>query len=362
MRIALVHYWLVGMRGGEKVIESLCQLYPNADIYTHVYDPFAISKTISRHNVHTTFISKLPFSKKYYQNYLPLMPLALEQLDLRGYDLVISSESGPAKGIIVDPDSTHICYCHSPMRYVWDMYPQYLNSSGFLKRLLMVPLIHYLKIWDRCSADRVDYFISNSAFVAKRINKYYRRDSTVINPPVSVTDFYITEDDKLEDFYLIVGQLVEYKKALLAVEAFNISGKKLIVIGEGEQFDSIQKIAKSNITILGRQSYESIKKHYSMCKALVFPGVEDFGIVPVEAMASGRPVIAYRKGGALETVVDGVTGMFFDEQSVMSLNNAVNNFEKNINTFLPYKIREHAEKFNREIFKDKINKIVEDIL
>jgi len=360
MRVAIVHYWFVGMRGGEKVVEALCELFPQAHIYCHVYRPVKVSQTIGRHDIHTTFVQKLPAAHRLYQSYLPLMPIALEQLDLREYDLVISSESGPAKGVVVGPDTLHICYCHSPMRYVWDMYPQYFNASSFIKKLLMIPLVHYLKIWDRCSADRVDHYIANSEFVAKRIQKFYKRSSTVINPPVHVSEFSITKN--IDDYYLLIGQLVEYKRADLAVDAFNLTGKRLVIIGEGEQLNELKKKAGQNIEILGRQSFDVIKKHYSSCKALIFPGVEDFGIVPLEAMASGRPVIAFRKGGALETVVYGVTGIFFNEQTPQSLNTAINSFEARESEFLPELIRKHAEQFDKEIFKDKIQSFVDSCM
>lgn len=224
----------------------------------------------------------------------------------------------------------------------------------------MVPLTHYLKIWDRCSADRVDRFIANSSFVAKRIKKYYRRKSVVINPPVDVSDFSLTDD--IEEYYLFVGQLVEYKRADLAVDAFNRSGKRLVIIGEGDQYKQLKKKANKNIEILGRQPFDVIKKYYGSCKALVFPGVEDFGIVPVEAMASGRPVIAYRKGGALETVKEGVTGVFFDEQSPGLLNEAIEAFEANQSGFDSEEIRRYAMQFDKEIFKKKFIEYVENCL
>ena len=357
MKVAIVHYWLVGMRGGEKVLESLCELFPHADIYCHVYDPDSVSEIISQHNIKTTFIQRLPASRRFYQSYLPFMPLALEQLDLREYDLVISSESGPAKGVVVGPDTVHICYCHSPMRYVWDMYPQYYQATNFIKKLFMVPLIHYLKLWDRCSADRVDHFVANSEFVAKRIKKYYRRESVVINPPVETSSFAV--DNTIGEYYLLVGQLVEYKRADLAVEAFNQSGRRLLIIGDGEQLAKLKRQANKNIEMLGRQPFDIIRKHFASCKALVFPGVEDFGIVPVEAMASGRPVIAFRKGGALETVKEGATGVFFDVQTPAALNEAIEKFEKSQANFIPEDIRDHSKKFDKEIFKNKLLEYVE---
>lgn len=360
MKVAIIHYWLVGMRGGEKVLEALCELFPQADIFTHVYTRGVVSETIKRHKVFPTFIQKLPKASQKYQTYLPLMPLALEQLDLRGYDLVISSESGPAKGVVVSPSTPHICYCHTPMRYVWDMYHDYLENAGRITRLLMPPLIHYLRLWDLASAARVDHFVANSAFVAKRIEKHYRRNAVVINPPVSADDFSISE--QTEDFYLMVGQLVRYKRTDLAVDAFNQSGKRLIIIGDGEQLEDLKRVAKPNITVMGRQHFPVIREYYSKCKALIFPGVEDFGIVPLEAMASGRPVIAYRKGGALETVVEGVTGLFFDRQTPEALNDAVAAFELICETFDPHAIRNHALSFDKEAFKRKFMDYVDSVL
>ncbi len=352
MRVALVHYWLVGMRGGEKVLEALCELFPEADIYTHVHDAESISATINRHRIHTSFIAGLPRAKRWYQRYLPFMPLALEQFDLRGYDLVISSESGPAKGVIVAPDATHICYCHSPMRYLWDMYHDYLDQVGPVTRLLMRPLLHRMRMWDVTSAARVDHFIANSAWVAARIRKYWRREAEVIPPPVETRDF--APSAERGDFYLCVGQLVGYKRVDLAVEAFRRLDRRLVVIGEGEQSRRLRETASPNVEFLGWQSFASIRDHYARCRALIFPGVEDFGIVPVEAMASGRPVIAYRKGGALESVREDVTGLFFDAQTPEALAAAVRRFEEREASFDAERIVAHARGFDREVFKQRI--------
>jgi glycosyltransferase involved in cell wall biosynthesis len=359
-KVAIIHYWLVGMRGGEKVLESLCEMFPQADIYTHVIDESVISKVIKEHKIFTTFIQKLPQSKLRYQKYLPLMPLALEQLDLRNYDLVISIESGPAKGVLTSPDTLHICYCCTPMRYVWDMYQDYLESAGRITRLLMPLLIHYLRLWDYASAARVDYFMADSEHVAKRVRKHYRRDATVVYPPADIAAF--TQSSAPKDFYLMVGQLVGYKRADLAVEAFNRLGKPLVIIGDGEQFNQLCAEAKSNIKVMGRQPFSVIRDHYSQCKALIFPGEEDFGIVPVEAMASGRPVIAYRKGGAVETVVDGVTGLFFDQQTPEALIEAVEQYEANQQQFISERIIQHAQSFSRETFRTKMQNFIDTAL
>ena len=360
MKVAIVHYWLVNMRGGEKVVEALLELYPNADVFCHVVDSESISPKISSRIKSTTFIGKLPLSKRLYQTYLPLMPLALEQLDLTSYDLIISSESGPTKGIIPSPDAIHICYCHSPMRYVWDMYYEYRSKSSLLKRLLMPLIIHYLKIWDFSTAYRVKYFIANSNYVSKRILNYYGRESTVIHPPVDFNSFACSEEQG--DYYLLVGQLVDYKRADIAIDAFNSNGKKLVIIGEGDKFKRYRRVANANITLLGKQSFKELKKHYSRCRALIFPGIEDFGIVPLEAMASGRPVIAFAKGGALETVLNEETGVLFHEQTAHSLNQAIEHFESTYDTFDPEKIRNHALKFDVHNFKTKLKDFIDKAL
>jgi len=357
MKVAIIHYWLVNMRGGEKVVEALLDLYPDADIYTHVFDKQAVSEKIAQQIKGTTFIQKLPKANKLYQSYLPLMPLALEQLDLREYDLILSSESGPAKGVITSPNSVHICYCHSPMRYVWDMYHDYYQHSSRLKKLLMPWLLHRLRLWDLASSFRVDYFIANSSFVKKRISKFYRRDSDIIYPPINTADFYIAE--QVEDYYLMVGQLVAYKNARLAVETFNKNGKPLVIIGAGTELANLKKIAGENIQLLGYQSFDVIRQYYSRCKALIFPGVEDFGMVPIEAMASGRPVIALSQGGALDTVIDGETGVLFDVPDIRALNGAINKFEENYQAFSSERIRLHAEQFDSAIFKSRIKAFVD---
>lgn len=359
MKVALVHYWLLTMRGGERVLQALAEMYPDADIYAHVIDREMAEKEFPGHKLHETFIARLPFAKRMYQNYLPLMPMALEQIDFSGYDLVISSESGPAKGIVVPPGVAHICYCHSPMRYAWDMYHEYRRNAGFLKRLLMPVLMHKIRMWDALSSMRVDHFIANSGFVAERIRKYYRRETDVIHPPVSSDDFYIAS--VVSDYYLMLGQLVPYKRADLAVEAFNQSGRKLIIVGEGEELNRLKKMAGKNVTFLGRQSFSNIKKLYAECQALIFPGVEDFGIVPLEAMASGRPVIALGKGGAMETVVADKTGVFFYESTIESMNQAITYYEKNAEKFVPVRIRQHAGTFSVAIFKRSMATFIKNV-
>lgn len=359
MKVAIVHYWLVGMRGGEKVLEALSDLYPEAVIITHVCDGAKISDRLKKHEIRETFIARLPGAKKHYQKYLPLMPLALELMDLQEFDLVISSESGPAKGIIPRPDALHVCYCHSPMRYIWDHYHIYRDGAGRLARIMMPLVSHKLRIWDVTTAARVDRFVANSGFIAQRIGKYYRRDADVIFPPVSTGDFEIS--DEVGDHYLIAGELVGYKRADLCIDAFNASGRKLTVVGDGEIRTELEKKAGANITFLGRVAFDQLKEQFATCRALIFPGEEDFGIIPVEVMASGRPVIAFGRGGALDTVVEGTSGVHFSEQSVESLNGAIDRFEADPGlTGTPQEIRAFAQEFDTAVFKRKMLSLVEE--
>lgn len=363
MRVAVIHYWWLSNRGGEAVTSAFLEMFPDADLFIHVCDEALVRRTLGpgfRGRIVTSFISRLPGAAKRHQRYMPLMPLALEQWDLSDYDLVISSESGPAKGVITRPDAVHICYCHSPMRYIWDMYQPYLRSAGWLVRKLFPPIAHWLRVWDRASADRVDHFIANSRFIAARIAKFYRREAEVIWPPVDVAAFDPTRPR--EDFYLCLGQLVGYKRVDLAVDAFNQLGLPLVVIGEGELMDSLAARAGPNVRLMGRQPFEAVKDHLERCKALVFPGLEDFGIVPVEAMAAGAPVIAYGRGGILDTVVDGETGLFFDRQDVDALAEAVRRFEARPGAFAPAPLRRHAERFDKPRFMAEIRAAIDRAL
>lgn len=361
MRVAIVHYWLVNMRGGERVIEALCELYPDADIFTHVYAPDRISDTIRRHRVQTTMISKLPYARRYYQSYLPFMPFALEQLDLRAYDLVISSESGPAKGVLTRPDALHVCYCHSPMRYAWSMYQEYRQGLSGPRRWAMAALLHKIRQWDVTTAARVDHFVANSHNVAQRIRKYYRRDAMVIQPPVDLDLFHVSVSVLAEDFYLCIGQLIPYKQVHLVVRAFNQLGKRLVVVGEGKERDRLAKLAGPTITFLDRVDDACLRDYYARCRALVFAAEEDFGIVPLEAMAAGKPVIAFGKGGALETVVPGCTGLLFSEQTPESLAAAVLLFEEIEGQFEPETIMAHAATFSKARFKQKFLNFIADV-
>lgn len=362
MKVAIVHYWLVSMRGGEKVVEALCDLYPDADVFTLVCEPGEISERIRRHGITTSFIDRLPGGRRHYQSMLPLMPFALEQLDLTPYDLVISSESGPAKGVITRPDALHLCYCHSPMRYLWDLAPQYYANAGRITRAAMTLLSPPLRLWDVATASRVDSFVANSRFVAERIRKYYRRDAEVVHPPVDLADFDI-DDGEDGDYYVCAGQLVPYKRVDLAVQAFSRMGKRLLVIGDGGELPRLKAMAGPTVEFLGRVPTAVMRRHFSACKALVFPGEEDFGIVPLEVMACGRPVIAYGRGGACETVVDGVTGRFFAEQSAEAIADAVEAFEREPLRFGDRRrLRAHAAGFSRERFMQSMRRVVEQQL
>lgn len=327
-RVAIIHYWLVGMRGGERVLEALCRMFPQADLYTHVADPKKLSSVLTRHKIIETRIGRLPFAKRLYQKYLPLMPRALEELDLSGYDLIISSEAGPAKGVIAPPYAPHLCYCHSPMRYVWDQYHAYHGGAGPLTRAVMPYVAHRLRQWDVTSAQRVDGFVANSHFVAQRIKKYWRREADIVAPPVAVEQFATLPISAQGDFYLWAGELAPYKRPDIAIDAFKKMDKPLVVIGGPEaRVKALSSGAGRQTTFLGQVPFDVMKDHMARCRALIFPGEEDFGIVPVEVMASGRPIIAYGRGGILDTVLNGETGRLFHTQTADGLAEAVMAFE-----------------------------------
>ena len=347
-KVAIIYHWLVALRGGERVLERMIDLFPQADIFTHVYRPDKVSDKINAQKVRTTFIDRLPRSESMYKKYLPLMPSALEQLDLRGYDLVISTETGPTKGVIAPPNSRHVCYVCTPMRYLWDHYADYRESSGLLSRIAMSLTFPTLRRWDVTSAARVDSFMADSSFVQKRIEKYWRRESEVVHPPVSVDDF--SRAPEVSDRYLWVSQMIRYKRPDIAIDAFNASGKPLLMIGNGDIFDAMRKRAGPNIEMVRRMDFPDLCRAYAEAKALVFTPEEDFGIVPVESMASGRPVIAFGTGGARDTVVDGETGLFFDRHDAASLQDAIERFEAWLPTFSPDAAEAHARKFAPELF------------
>jgi len=343
-------------------------MFPDADIFMIVYDRTTLSSSLRSHKISASFLQKLPKVTHYHRALLPLLPLALEQLNLDDYDLVISQEAGPAKGVITRTNTCHLCYCHSPMRYLWDMYHEYLAKAPFGAggRLVYSLACHFVRQWDYASAARVDHFAASSQNCARRVRKYYGRDSDVIYPPVNVESFSISASQ--DDFYLVVSPLVRYKRVDLAIEACNSLGRRLVVIGDGSEKAALEKIAGPTVTLLGFQTDEVIREYYARCRAFLFPGEEDIGLTPIEAQASGRPVIAYGAGGALETVVgfypgqmvsSGTqTGLFFQHQNVESLREAILAFEALEDRFSPAIIRNHALLFDRRYFRERFGVFV----
>jgi glycosyltransferase involved in cell wall biosynthesis len=356
---ALLHYWLTNMRGGENVLVEFCRLYPQADIFTHAWNPVTVKEPFDKHRVTETFIASLPGARRGCQKYLPLMPAALRRLDLSQYDLLISSESGPAKGVTKRSGTVHICYCHTPMRYLWDMYHEYYANAGIGGKIGMRIFRDYLRRYDLKSAEGVDHFIANSRFVAERIKRIYNRESTVIYPPCDSEYFSAVERSSgPEDYYLFVGQLIAYKRPDLAVDACRKLGRKLVIAGDGNLRRTLEESSAgdTNIQFVGRPSRDQLRKLYAGARALLFPGVEDFGIVPVEAQATGTPVIALGKGGALETIHPNKTGLFFTVETVQSLIDAIIEFEtKSWDTCC---IRAHAEQFNAARFRREFSRFV----
>lgn len=360
LNVALVHDWLVTAGGAEKVLWQFHLLFPEAPIYTLVYDPACGGGMFKGCDVRTTWLQRLPMATKLYKNMLTLMPRAWEDVDLTEYDLVLSSCSSCCKGVITRPDAVHICYCHTPTRYVWDFYYQYLQNAGALKRLVMPPMIHKMRLWDRQAADRVDHFVSNSNYIARRIQKYYRREATTIYPPVHINDYPLAEQP--DDYYLIVSRFVYYKRIDLAVEACTRLGKRLVVIGGGDEDKKLRAMAGPTVEFVGRVSDEEMMYYYTRAKAFLFPGEEDFGITPVEAQSAGCPVLAFGRGGALETVADGKTGLFFGEQTVESMMECITRFEEQGISFTRGQIREHSLSFSEERFREKMKNYLENVL
>jgi glycosyltransferase involved in cell wall biosynthesis len=357
MKIAIVHDWLVTNAGAEKVLRAILDIYPQSNIFSLV--DFLSDKdrksVLNGKFAKTTFIQKLPFSKKQFRNYLPLFPKAIETIDLSSYDLVISSSWAVSKGVKTTDKQLHICYCHTPIRYAWDLYDEYTSSLKQPKKFLVEQTLKYIQKWDIKTLDRVDYFIANSQFVKNRIFKTYNQDSVVVYPPVNTDKF--TLEDKKEDFYLTACRLVPYKKTKLIVESFNeMPDKKLLVIGDGEEYESIKKIAKENITLLGYQEFEEMIKYMQKAKAFLYAAIEDFGIVPIEAMSCGTPVIALDDGGTAETVTDGITGVHFKKQTKEDIIDAVNRFE-NMN-FDAKEISKLSEKYSEKRFKKEFEDFV----
>ena len=372
MKVALIHDWLTGMRGGEKVLEVFCELFPDAHLYTLLHNRGSLSNTIEDMDIRTSFIQKLPLIKKKYRHLLPIFPTAIERFDLREYDLVLSSSHCVAKGVKTGAGTLHICYCFTPMRYIWDLYNLYFGKerASVITRLGTSFVLNYLRKWDVASSNRVNKFVAISRYIAERIGKNYGRDSDLIYPPVDCSYFQPKQTN--DGFYLMVSPLAPNKRVDLAVEAFNTIGLPLIVIGSGQEEKRLKKMAGKNIKLMGWQSDEVVREHYVNCKALIFPGVEDFGIVPLEAQACGKPVIAFGEGGALETIIpldkktknsneqlENATGLFFYEQTAESLANAVARFEDVQGQFNWQAIRRNAELFDRAIFKDRIKEYIE---
>ena len=380
MKIAIVHYWLTGMRGGEKCLEVFCKLYPSADLFTLLHIPGSVSPVIESHSIHTSFIQDLPFVESKYRYYLPLMPFAIEGFDFTGYDLILSSSHCVAKGVKPGPKSLHICYCHTPMRYIWDQFDQYFgrDTSGLIPAIIMRVSRPWFQKWDVRTSYRVDDFVANSHHVQNRISKYYGREATVIYPPVD-TELFRPDDKEKGDYFLIVSALAPYKRVDLAVEAFNELGYPFVIVGEGQDASSLQKMAGSNIRFEGWLDNSAIRSYYARCRAFVFCGEEDFGISILEAQAMGCPIIALGRGGALETVIPdsntwkpetGIaqnstshpTGVFFYEQTAEALIRAIRHFESIESQFDAEKIRMHATQFDTVIYTDRIRNFIEERL
>ncbi|MFW6008256.1 MAG: glycosyltransferase [archaeon] len=347
LKVAIVHDWLTNFGGAERVIKVFENIFPQACIYTTVFDKKNMSKYFNEEKIVTSFIDKIPMSEKLYTKLLFLMPNAFESFNLTKYDIVLSSSSSCAKGIITGPNTMHISYIHTPMRYAWDLYYEYYNNANFITKFFMKRIIPNIRQWDVLNTSRIDYLIANSNYVRNRIKKYYRRNSEVIYPPVD-TEFFKPINGVTKDYYLIVSRFVSYKRIDLAIKAFNNLGKRLIVVGSGEQEKKLKEIAKSNIIFTGRVSDKELMKYFQECKALIFPAREDFGIIPLEAQSCGKPVIAFGAGGALETVEHLKTGYLFKDQTVQSLQFAITNFEEK--NYEEKYIREHAKKYSKERF------------
>lgn len=359
MRVAIVHDWLNQVGGAESVLEVLKEIYPQAPIHTSIYWPKAMPLQYGEWDIRTSGLNRLPFIKRRHQPFLPLYPLAFEGFDLSGYELVISNKSAFCHGVITPPETVHVCYCLTPTRFLWD-YHGYVRHEGTnpVARALLAPFLYGLRLWDRAAADRVDHFVGISETVRRRIRKFYRREAEVIHPPVDTRRFQVHE--RHDDYFLIVSRLIPYKRLELAVQAFNMLGLPLKIIGDGRDRPRLQAAANSNIEFLGRLTGDQVVEYFSRCRAFVFPGEEDFGIAPLEAQAAGRPVIAYAGGGALETVVEGETGLFFREQTAESLAEVISAFDAD--AFDGAAIRRYAKGFDREAFKSRLRAFVDERL
>ncbi len=361
--IALAHHWLVQMRGGERVLEQFCQLFPTADIYCLVATNRNLSPALRPHKLRPSYLNVLPGAVRYYKQLLPLHPLALCTLRVkRDTRLILVSDASMIKALSVGKQTTLVCYCHSPPRYLWEMKESYKQQSSGLSslgKLVFDMTVPYCRRFDYRAAQRVDYFIANSEFVQARIRKYYGKESVVINPPVEVESF--AWQRPREDFCLVVSELVPYKRIDIAVEAFNRSGRRLVIIGDGSERKRLQQIAQPNVEFLGRQPFEVLKQHYETCRAFIFPGIEDFGITPVEAQAAGSPVVAFSQGGALETIVDGKTGVFFHEQTAEALQACLQKHAQSLSEIRADDCRANAEHYRPEIFRDKMTQFLKQV-
>ena len=353
--VAIVHDWLTGTRGGERILEALCELLPSATIFTLLHVPGSVSERIEERLIRTSFVQHLPCLRKHYRLYLPLFPRAIESLDLSGFDLVISVSHCVAKGAVAAEGALSICICLTPMRYAWDQIDTYFPPKRLANRLLVRPLMKRLRTWDSKTADRVHHFVAISNFVAKRITRCYGRRSEVIYPPVDLSRFTV-EPDSVQDYYLIVSAFAPYKRLSVAIEAFKRLNRRLRVIGQGQEERRLKALATENVEFLGALSDEEVAKHLTRCKALIFPGVEDFGIVPLEALASGRPVVAYGAGGVLETIRDGVTGVLFHEQTPEALIDAIHRADST--RFEPDELRSSVEQFDACVFKRRMSEFI----
>jgi glycosyltransferase involved in cell wall biosynthesis len=371
MRVALIHDWLVSMRGGERVLEAFCELFPDADVFTLVHKKGACSTAIESMRIHTSFVDRLPLAKKHHRHYLPLFPHAIEGFDLNGYDLVLSSSHCVAKGVITPPSAVHISYVHTPMRYIWDQYPDYFGPGrvGALTGLAARACATFLRTWDEASASRVDVYLANSYNVAARVEKRYRREAEVVHPPVQLSRFSALPAAQVGDYYLMVTAFAPYKRVDLAIEAFRSMGKPLKIVGAGQDAAKIRALVAPPVELLATQSEREIEELYRRARALIFPGEEDAGITPLEAQASGRPVIALGRGGVLETVVglggaqgSEPTGVFFEDPTVEALIGAVQRFESNFERFDPAVARRNAERFDVRHFKARIAAVVDRAL
>ena len=374
LRVAIVHHWFISRAGGERVVDTIASIFPAADLFTLFLDKEKLPPALLKHKITTSFLDKSRFARRAHRHFLPFYPLAVETLDLSGYDLVITSDSGPMKGVLTDPESTHICYCHSPMRYLWDGHSAYRRRMSPVTQAIFGLASHYVRNWDYAAAQRVDHFIANSNYVAGRIRKYYRRDSTIIHPPINTSQSFLAA--KHDDYYLAVGRLVPYKRTDILIDACCKLGRRLVIVGDGPEMRGLKKRSRQNVEFLGEVDEVQLRSVYAGCRALLFAADEDFGMVPLEAQSYGRPVIAFGKGGSLETVVGaypplrereagaatGITGVFFPEQTADSLAGAILSFESAEEIFVPEQIQLHARRFDTAIFVDRMRKYISGIV